>query len=111
MDEQGLERRAIASGDLPATKIQNKTRINKDAFDLWFKNGCKGTEEIENSTAKTDEVNWLDISDLWKLNGWEHKKDRTSYNFIDLFSGAGVLWYLSPNFLINGSLNISFLRP
>lgn len=105
-----MERRAIASGDLPATKIQNKTRINKDDFDLWFKNGCKGTEEIENSTAKTDEVNWLDISDLCKLNGWEHKKDRTSYNFIDLFSGAGVLWYLSPNFLINGSLNISFFR-
>lgn len=88
---QKTVRRAIASGDLPATKIQNKTRIDKKDFDKWLKNGCKGTEEVENSAIKNDEVNWLDISDLWKINGWKHKKDRTEYNFIDLFSGAGGL--------------------
>ena len=84
-------RRAVASGDLKATKIQNKTRINKSDYDTWFKNGCKGTEEQDNNVVRNDEVNWLDISDLWHLDGWKHKADRTEYNFIDLFSGAGGL--------------------
>lgn len=88
---QKTVRRAIASGDLPAIKIQNKTRIDKKDFNIWLKNGCKGTEEVENSVNKTDDINWLDISDVWHLNGWEHKKDRSQYNFIDLFSGAGGL--------------------
>ena len=84
-------RRAIAAGKLKCTKIQNKTRINKTDFEEWVTNGCCGTEEQDNSVSKTDEVNWIDISDLWKLDGWKHKKDRTDYNFIDLFSGAGGL--------------------
>lgn len=33
----------------------------------------------------------MDISDLWGLDGWKKKKDRSQYNFIDLFSGAGGL--------------------
>ena len=84
-------RRAVAAGKLKSTKIQNKTRINKSDFDEWFANGCCGTEEQDNSVSKNDEVNWLDISDLWNLDGWKNKKDRTEYNFIDLFSGAGGL--------------------
>lgn len=84
-------RRAVAAGKLKSTKIQNKTRINKSDFDEWMANGCCGTEEQDNSNSKEDEVNWLDISDLWKLDGWKNKKDRTQYNFIDLFSGAGGL--------------------
>ena len=84
-------RRAIAAGKLKCTKIQNKTRINKTDFEEWVANGCCGTEEQDNSVSKTDEVNWIDISDLWKLDGWRHKKDRTDYNYIDLFSGAGGL--------------------
>lgn len=84
-------RRAVASGKLKATKIQNKTRIEKTDFDEWVKNGCCGIEEQNNSVSKSDDVNWLDISSDWKKDGWKNKRDRTKYNFIDLFSGAGGL--------------------
>lgn len=84
-------RRAVASGKLKSTKIQNKTRIEKSDFDEWVENGCSGSEEQENNCTKNDIVNWMDISDVWKLDGWKHKKDRSTYNFIDLFSGAGGL--------------------
>lgn len=84
-------RRAIAAGKLKATKIQNKTRINKDDFDEWVANGCCGTEQADNNVIKNDEVNWIDISDIWFRDGWKRKKDLTKYNFIDLFSGAGGL--------------------
>ena len=84
-------RRAIAAGKLKATKIQNKTRINKDDFDEWVANGCCGTEQADNNVIKNDEVNWIDISDIWSRDGWKRKKDLTKYNFIDLFSGAGGL--------------------
>ena len=84
-------RRAIAAGKLKATKIQNKTRINKDDFDEWVANGCCGTEQADNNIVKNDEVNWIDISDIWSRDGWKRKKDLTKYNFIDLFSGAGGL--------------------
>ena len=84
-------RRAVAAGKLKSTKIQNKTRIEKSDFDEWFANGCCGTEEQDNNVVRNDEVNWLDISDVWKINGWDKKKDRSTYNFIDLFSGAGGL--------------------
>ena len=84
-------RRAVAAGKLKSVKIQNKTRIEKTDFDEWLTNGCCGTEREENSSIKNDRINWLDISDVWHLDGWKRKKDRTSYNFIDLFSGAGGL--------------------
>lgn len=84
-------RRAIAAGKLKATKIQNKTRISQDDFDEWVANGCCGSEQIDNTSARNDEVNWIDISDLWRKDGWKRKKDLTQYNFIDLFSGAGGL--------------------
>lgn len=84
-------RRAIALGSLKATKIQNKTRIERNDFKKWLKNGCEGTEEQDHSSNKIDDVNWMDISDLWGLDGWKKKKDRSQYNFIDLFSGAGGL--------------------
>ena len=84
-------RRAVAAGKLKSTKIQNKTRIEKSDFDEWFANGCCGTEEQDNNVIRNDEVNWLDISDVWKLNGWYKRKDRSNYNYIDLFSGAGGL--------------------
>lgn len=84
-------RRAIAAGKLKATKIQNKTRINQEDFDEWVANGCCGSEQVDNNVVKNDEVNWIDISDLWHKDGWKRKKDLTKYNFIDLFSGAGGL--------------------
>lgn len=84
-------RRAIAAGKLKATKIQNKTRINKDDFDEWVANGCCSTEQADNNAIRNDEINWIDISDIWSKDGWKKKKDLTEYNFIDLFSGAGGL--------------------
>ena len=84
-------RRAIAAGNLKSSKIQNKTRIEKNDFDEWIANGCCGTEEQDNNSLKNDVVNWIDISDVWQTDGWKNKKDRTDYNFIDLFSGAGGL--------------------
>ena len=88
---QKTVRRAVASGKLKSTKIQNKTRIERKDFDEWKASGCCGTEEQDNNVVRNDEVKWLDISDLWKIDGWKNKKDRTKYNFIDLFSGAGGL--------------------
>ena len=84
-------RRAIAAGKLKATKVQNKTRIEVEDYELWKESGFQGTELQDNSFSKEDEVNWIDISDYWKLNGWKKPKDRSNYNFIDLFSGAGGL--------------------
>lgn len=84
-------RRAVASGKLKSIKIQNKIRIDKKNFLDWMKNGCEGTEEQSNNAEKNDQVNWIDISDVWHLDGWDNPKDRSKYNFIDLFSGAGGL--------------------
>lgn len=84
-------RRAVASGKLKSTKIQNKTRIEKADFDEWMENGCCGAEEQDNSCKKADVVNWIDISKDWDKDGWNNLKDRNKYNFIDLFSGAGGL--------------------
>ncbi|MGN1295421.1 MAG: DNA cytosine methyltransferase [Bacilli bacterium] len=88
---QKTVRRAVAAGKLKSTKIQNKTRIEKADFDEWVVNGCCGTEGQDNSNIKIDEVYWLDISNVWKTDGWKNIKDRNQYNFIDLFSGAGGL--------------------
>ena len=88
---QKTVRRAVAAGKLKSTKIQNKTRIEKSDFDEWVKNGCSGTEEQDNNVKKNDEINWLDISKDWVKDGWHNPKDRTNYNFIDLFAGAGGL--------------------
>lgn len=84
-------RRAVAAGDLKSSKIQNKTRIERSDFEEWVANGCCGTEEQDNNIKRNDEVNWIDISDDWSTDGWNNPKDRNSFNFIDLFSGAGGL--------------------
>lgn len=84
-------RRAIASGKLKCTKIQNKTRIEESDFEEWVVNGCCGTEEQDNNVKRNDEVNWIDISSEWYLDGWNKPQDRNEFNFIDLFSGAGGL--------------------
>jgi DNA (cytosine-5)-methyltransferase 1 len=85
-------RRAIASKKLLAEKIQNHYRIDSFAFEDWMKNGCcEAAQNGESTSSAPDQVNWIDISGLWKKDGWAHKKDRTQLNFIDLFSGAGGL--------------------
>ena len=84
-------RRAVASKKLKSTKIQNKIRIEKSDFDEWVENGYCGTEKQNNDSSKVDDVLWTDISEMWCIDGWKRKKDRSKYNFIDLFSGAGGL--------------------
>lgn len=84
-------RRAIAAGQLKVVKIQNKTRVYEEDYLKWVNNVTVFENETAGGTNKHDVVNWVDISDLWKNNGWKRKKDRTEYNFIDLFSGAGGL--------------------
>lgn len=99
-----LIRREIASGELKASKKNNKLLVDKSDFENW-KDSKKvfnlfGEYEIFSSRKKTikiqskiaDVVNWLDISNEMKnIDGWNNKKDRTNFNFIDLFSGAGGL--------------------
>ena len=76
---------------LKSTKIQNKARIEKSDFEEWLSNGGTEEEEKEIVVRKDDSVNWIDISKEWKMDGWNNKKDRSKFNFIDLFSGAGGL--------------------
>lgn len=86
-------RRAIASGKLKAQKVQNKTRIeSSDFYDrLNNKSNLLENSNYIEQQEKKEEINWINIDDMRNLNGWENKKDRTDYNFIDLFSGAGGL--------------------
>lgn len=83
-------RRAVASGQLKSEKIQNKIRIYKKDYLKWI-NNKEEKKDIDTNIVKNDNVNWVDISDLWNIDGWKRKKDRSTLNFIDLFSGAGGL--------------------
>lgn len=91
-------RRHIASNKLKADKIQNKYRISEVAYKEWingtvFEEDDKGvfTKKINTETNKSYNINWADISKVWKKDGWKNKNDRNGYKFIDLFSGAGGL--------------------
>ena len=85
-------RRAIASGKLRATKIQNHYRILFDDLKRWIKKEPIEKKESDNSSScSLDVVNWVNVSENWKRNGWKFKKDANGLNFIDLFSGAGGL--------------------
>lgn len=84
-------RRAIASGKLKSVKIQNKTRIERNDFEKWLKTGFSTNAEYEKPIQRSEDVNWVDISDIWKTDGWKRPKERINKNFIDLFAGAGGL--------------------
>lgn len=88
-------RRHIAAGKLKAEKVGNKYRITKDDYEKWLITDIDPEKEnIFNETtvnAVSDEVNWTDISDKWKFDGWTDREYRNGYNFIDLFAGAGGL--------------------
>lgn len=88
---QKTVRRAIASGNLRSIRVRNKIRIDEIDIKEWSSDGHKGTEEQSNSSTGRDDVEWTDISGQWGLDGWNNGSDRTGYNFIDLFSGAGGL--------------------
>ena len=94
-------RRHIASGDLEAAKIGSVYRIPRRAVE-HFINGIKDNPKVaydlfgepicstietkrKNATKLTDNVNWIDISQLWD------NPQQTDYTFVDLFCGAGGL--------------------
>lgn len=83
-------RRAIAAGQLKATKMQNHYRLTEEDLNAYL-NGEKVIKEKQKDREYADTVNWADIKDMWKIDGWKNKKDRNGLNFIDLFSGAGGL--------------------
>jgi len=104
-------RRQIASGKLKACRIGNQWRIEENDFNDWINpenhNDIKEqigalqyslfNEPVEisrkketrrhstNNTNKNDDVNWIDISDVWE------KQFGKPYTYVDLFSGAGGL--------------------
>lgn len=95
---QKTVRRHIAAKKLKSEKIQNKYRISEDDYKEWinrtvFEEEDKGvfTKKINNEVDNSYNINWVDISKEWKVDGWKNKNDRNGYKFIDLFSGAGGL--------------------
>ncbi len=89
-------RRHIASGEIIAQKIQNKYRISKESFDLWLNNDKKIKsksifDDSETLITNCDNIDFIDISDSWKYDGWIDPSYKNGFNFIDLFSGAGGL--------------------
>ena len=79
-------RKHIKEGKLKASKVQNQFRIYSSYLEKWLKNDYDYSEFIEEK-----DVHWIDVSDLWHLDGWKNENNRTKFNFIDLFSGAGGL--------------------
>lgn len=76
-------RRHIAAKKLKADKIQNKYRISEDAYKEWingtvFKEDDKGvfTKKVNTETNNSYEINWTDISKVWKKDGWKNSNDR-----------------------------------
>lgn len=91
-------RRHIAAKKLKAEKVQNKYRISEGNYKEWingtaFEEEDKGvfTRKIENEVNNSYNINWIDISKEWEIDGWKNRNERNGYKFIDLFSGAGGL--------------------
>ncbi len=108
-------RRQIAANFLKAKKIGNQWRIEEKDFEKWVNKDFNSMEkkEIEkwvnqnlnfqnsDSDKKTDEVNWINISDIWTSNKSDEEinyldllkeeNKKNGFNYIDLFSGAGGL--------------------
>lgn len=84
-------RRAIFAGDLPYERVQNQIRIEEADFEQWIQKNNLDKAGKQTSSQKKESVSWMDISDVWMIDGWKNRKDRTGYNFIDLFAGAGGL--------------------
>lgn len=85
-------RREVASGNLQSTKKHSKYHISKLDFENW-----KGTPQItKNTKSKSkslkDTVHWIDIAEqMQNVDTWVNQCKSSSYNMIDLFSGAGGL--------------------
>lgn len=93
---QKMVRRDIAAKKLKADKIGNCYRITKENYNRWLTSDSYS--ENDNIFDKTivgeqvfDNVDWVDITDNWRCDGWADVDYRSGLNFIDLFSGAGGL--------------------
>ena len=90
-------RRQIAEGSLKATKVNNRYRVEITDFEEWYinyKNGIQKEsifDKVDYINEESKQVNYIDISDKWNIDGWKNKEERNGLNFIDLFSGAGGL--------------------
>ena len=97
-------RRHIASGSLKHEKVNNKSyRIYEDDYLEWIKTNPALESNVEeqlcltidcdavSSKDKADDVNYIDISDVWNRDYWKNPQDSNGLNFIDLFAGAGGL--------------------
>ncbi|MGL4874154.1 MAG: DNA cytosine methyltransferase [Clostridium sp.] len=91
-------RRHIAAGLLKYDKVSNKYRIYENDFNEWMEKAPELEEiavdiekDIEFGIKKMDDVNYIDISDIWGKNFWVNENDGNGYTFIDLFAGAGGL--------------------
>ena len=91
-------RRHIAAEKLKATKFQNKYRVFKKDYERWINSDDSDESQNREIFAKAegqsndynDIVNWVDIKEEWKKDGWNGNY-RNGYKFIDLFAGAGGL--------------------
>lgn len=86
-------RREVANGAFIKKVKNGKTLIEKDSFLKWNKERLNNNKiKIHRKIIKQkDVVNWIDIKkEFDSINGWDNELTKT-YNFIDLFSGAGGL--------------------
>lgn len=98
-NSQKTIRRHIAANKLKATKIQNKYRILIENYNSWINSKDSDVQNDREAFATMgsrlnlyqDEVNWINVSEDWEVDGWKNIKQRNGYNFVDLFSGAGGL--------------------
>ncbi|MDD4733396.1 MAG: DNA cytosine methyltransferase [Bacilli bacterium] len=90
-------RRQIAEGSLKATKINNKYRIEQEDYEKWYEDYSNGIskesifDNVNFLNSDSKEVNYVDISTEWNIDGWKNPDEKNGLNFIDLFSGAGGL--------------------
>lgn len=96
-----MVRRHIASGALPSVRNRNVYKITEDGFqhfkttvlpgliyghDLFGEPVYRDSQRVKpNNEQKEDNVNWHDISQVWK------NPPKSSMTFVDLFCGAGGL--------------------
>lgn len=86
-------RRAIHSGELLAERVQNQLRIEEKYFYLWLENFTNFNSKKETFTQKPTYVHdpkTTSINKYFEDNYWNNEP-KVTYNFIDLFSGAGGL--------------------
>lgn len=88
-------RREIANGSFVSQKKNGRILIDKHSFLHWKDNRSKKNLNQQNKIIKQkrqeDIANWINIEKEFKeINGWINHLE-TTYNCIDLFSGAGGL--------------------